>query len=129
MELFSIVGAGIVAAVLAIVLRQLRPEYALISSLLAGVVILLAVFLSASELIGEMRSILSAVDLSGEYAEAMFKALGICFVTQLAGDSCRDAGEGAIAGKIELAGRVAVLAVSLPLFRDVLKIAGSLIGI
>ena len=63
-----------------------------------------------------------------EYTMVIIKALGICYVTQLASDTCQDAGERAMAGKIELAGRVAVLLLSLPMFSSILQIALELIG-
>ena len=37
--------------------------------------------------------------MPGEYGLILFKALGICLITQLASDACRDAGEAALASK------------------------------
>ena len=123
----SIVGVGIVAAVLAILLKQHRPEYALLVSLAAGVFILVLVSTSIVPVIEQIISMLSASNMPGEYAGILMKVLGICFITQLACDTCKDAGETAISAKVEIAGRVAVLLVSLPLFQQVLAIAYSLI--
>ena len=58
----------------------------------------------------------------------IIKSLGICYITQLAADTCKDAGEGAMAGRIELSGRVAVLILALPMFTALLQIAVGLIG-
>ena len=58
----------------------------------------------------------------------LFKALGICYLTQFAADSCRDAGESALAVKAEIAGRIAVLLISLPLLSQVASTAMDLIG-
>ena len=58
----------------------------------------------------------------------MFKTLGICFLAQFAADSCRDAGESALASKVELAGKISILVLSLPLFEDIAQTALGLIG-
>ena len=56
------------------------------------------------------------------------KTLGICFLTQFAVDSCKDAGESALASKVELAGKVTVVVMALPLFQSIASTAVSLVG-
>ena len=63
-----------------------------------------------------------------EYVQILFKALGICLITQIACDACRDLGETAVASKVEAAGKISVLLISLPLFEQILAVVGSLIG-
>ena len=58
----------------------------------------------------------------------MFKAAGICFLAQFAGDACRDAGETALASRVETAARLAMTAAALPLFRQLAEMALTLIG-
>lgn len=60
--------------------------------------------------------------------QILFKALGLCFITQIAATPAADLGETAIASKVETAGKLSVLLVSLPLFEKILGIAGGLIG-
>lgn len=124
--IFAIVGVGVAAAALAIVLRQTRPEYAMLVSLAAGVFIIYKVIGDLAPIATEINAIISTSGVPSGYASILFKALGICLLTQIACDTCKDAGEGAIASKIEIAGRIAVLAVSLPLFTQVLSIVRSL---
>lgn len=128
MEIFAIVGVGVVAAALAVVLRQSRPEYAMLVSLAAGIFILYKIFGYLTPIVAEIYTILSLSGVPLEYAEILFKALGICLLTQIACDTCKDAGENAIASKVEMTGRIAVLAVSLPLFTQVLSIVYSLMA-
>lgn len=127
MEVLPIIGLGLVAAVLAVVLRAYKPEYAMLLSLGAGVLILLMIVGELGPVLAQITDMLGTASIPGEYGAVLFKALGLCFITQIACDTCKDAGESAIAGKIEMAGRVAVLVVSLPLFNQVLSIVYSLI--
>lgn len=128
MEVFSIIGVGLIAAMLALVLRQHRPEYAVLVSLAAGVFIIWRTFDYIMPVVDQVQSILENASLPMEYSGILFKALGICFVTQIASDTCKDAGETAISSKVEMAGKIAVLVVSLPLFGQVLTIVGKLMA-
>ena len=128
MNILSIIGIGLVAAMLALVLRQARPEFAMLVSLAASVVILLLVCRDIVPVIDQIQAMLDASSMPREYVSVLFRALGICFLTQVACDTCKDAGEGAIASKVEMAGKVLVLVTSLPLFQQVLSIVYSLMA-
>ena len=125
-NIFSIVGIAIITTALAVLLRQFRPEYALFVSLAGGIFILLLACTGILPVVEQIYGMLEASSVPGEYGSVLFRALGICFVTQIACDTCKDAGESAIASKLELAGKVVVLAISLPLFQQVLSIVYSL---
>ena len=81
-----------------------------------------------SPAVREITTLLSGVGLTQEYGLILFKTLGICFLAQFAADSCRDAGESALASKVELAGKISILVLSLPLFEDIAQTALGLIG-
>ncbi len=126
-QLFTLVGLGLVAAVLAVTLRQHKPEFALLVSLGAGILILTGVVQEILPVVEQIETIFRSTSMPIAYLQVLFKALGICFLTQIACDTCKDAGEGAIGSKVELAGKVAVLVVSLPLFAQVLTIVRGLL--
>ena len=58
----------------------------------------------------------------------LLRALGLCLTTQFACDVCKDAGETAIAARLETAGRAALLLLAMPLFSSLLEQALSLLG-
>ena len=62
-----------------------------------------------------------------EYLTILFKALGICYITQFAGDICRDCGENTLAVQTELAGKIALMLLALPLFNSLADIISNLI--
>lgn len=128
MDLFSVIGFALTAAALAVLLRNYRPEFGLMIGLCAGIMILLVVITSAAPVFSQLQSLMQKAHINSQYAAILLKALGICFITQLACDCCIDAGETAIASKLELAGKFAVLLVSLPLFTQIASLAVGLIG-
>lgn len=126
-DIALLVGLGVVLALIAVVLRQHRPEAAMMVTLAGGIYIMFRIMGYLLPIVEQTNSILQTTGVNPEYAGILFKALGICFLTQIACDACRDAGETAIAAKIEMAGRVGVLAVSLPLFTQVLSVVLALL--
>ena len=128
MELMNLLAAVVLAAFLTVVLRRQNPEQALAVTLIAGIVLLTAVLYRALPLLNDIRNMLSKSGLSEEYLHIVFKALGVCLLTQLAADACRDVGEQALANKAEFAGKVSLLMLALLLFEKIGSIALSLMG-
>jgi stage III sporulation protein AD len=128
MSILSVVGLAIIAAAFAVLLRQRNPEYAMLIGLGAGVIILIYVIMKAQPVFSELNSLMASSGIKSEYAQILIKALGICFITQLAADVCKDSGETAIASKVELFGKFAILLIALPLFEQVAKLAMGLLS-
>ena len=128
MNIIAIAGVAVIAAILAVMMKQYHQEYSVVISIAAGIIILFEIFANVSPAIKQINTLLSSAGLSAEYTAILFKALGICFLTQFAADSCRDAGESALASKTELAGKIAIVVLSLPLFESIAKTAVGLIG-
>ncbi len=129
MDLYAVIGIGVIGAVLAALLAQYKKEYAVMVSLAAGAAILLAALRSAHRVTDELERYIDAAGLERGYLEALLKSLGICFVSQFAADTCRDAGQAAIASKVELAGKIAIILAALPLFRGLLELSMRLTGL
>lgn len=127
-ELFSVAGMAVTAGVLAVLLRQYKAEYAMLLSLLCCVLIFAVILSQLQPAFDLLNRLLHTTGINSEYGKILMKALGICYVVQLASDSCTEAGQTAIAGKIELAGKAAILLLSLPLFENLAAIALNLIG-
>lgn len=128
MEIVTIAVIAVVVALLAVLLRGQRPEQALLLVLTAGVGILVLIISRAGPVIETLWDMLKKSGLSSEYVQILFKGLGVCLITQLASDTCKDAGESAMAAKAELAGRVSLLMIGLPLFQKIASLALSLMG-
>jgi stage III sporulation protein AD len=124
----TVMGIGLIAAAICILLRQYKPEYALFVSLMAGAAMLALLLGDIESVLGEITAMLSSGLIEDSDSQILIKALGICFLTQIACDTCKDAGEAAISSKLEIAGKIAVLAVSLPLFRQVLSFVSTLMS-
>lgn len=97
-------------------------------SLAAGIGILALVLSKALPVIGTLRELLSTAALPEEYGAILFKALGICLLTQLAADACKDAGEIRAGFQGRAGGKLRLLMLALPLFEKIAQLAASLIN-
>ena len=127
MELTTILSMLLIAAFLTVLLRRYRPELAMGVGIVAGAIALLAVLKTAAPAVSQLQTLLEGAALPQAYTAILFKALGICLLTQLTADACRDAGESALAAKAELVGKLLLLVLSLPLFEKITSLALSLL--
>lgn len=128
MELSSIIAIALITAMLVLFLKDYRPEYAILAAIAAGCVILGMVLIQVVPAIGELNSLLKEANVNTSYFAVAFKALGICYLTQFASDICRDFGQSSLAGKVDLAGKVMIVTISLPLLKGIIEAALGLVG-
>ena len=127
MELTAILVTLIVAAFLSVLLRKYQPALALGVGLLAGVVVLGSLLGTVLPLLRRVQTLAENAAVPTGYIGILLKGLGICLLTQIASDTCRDAGETALANKAELVGKILLLTVALPLFEEIITLALSLL--
>lgn len=124
----AVIGVLLCAAMLCTVLRTQRPEIATCLALAAGAAVLFLILKQILPLIGAVRRMLTAGNLSEQYVAVVLKAAAVCLLTQLTADTCRDAGETALAGKAELTGRILMLVLAVPLFEEILSLVTALVS-
>ncbi len=127
MSVEKIIAVAMVCAVLLVILRHSRPEQGMILSIAAAIFLLLWVMDDMLPVLDRLQQLSQQFRLGDEKIQTLMKTLGICFLTQTAADVCRDAGEGSLAAKVELAGKAAVLLLCLPLYQELLEIAAHLV--
>lgn len=126
--LTAAVGVLLCGAVLSTVLRTHRPELAMSLSLLAGILVLGMVASRLIPFLSSLRQMLTAGGMAENAFAVVLKGVGVCLLTQLTADVCRDAGQGALAGKAEFTGRVLLLLIAVPLYEEILTLILSLVN-
>ena len=128
MEIFKILAICIITAVLAVVLKQQKGEYALMVALAGGTVVILYIIKGVLSPIEYINDMLLKSGINTEYFAVALKALGISYVTGFIADICRDSGQASLASKAELAGKCAIFIISVPLIGVVLDTALSFLA-
>ena len=128
MNIVGFVGIALIAAILSIVLKKYNPEYSIVLSIITGIFLFAKIFTYLISIISSVKGLLNFSNVPADFILIMFKSLGICFLTQFSSDSCIDAGEAALASKIEFIGKIAVVLVAMPLIEEIIKVVTKLIG-
>jgi stage III sporulation protein AD len=121
-EIFQIVGLGVVATIIAIVLKTHRPEIAIQISLLTGIIILTVILGKIAAVVDLLNSYAQKVNIDLVYFSTLLKIIGIAYIAEFGAEVCRDAGEGAIASKVELAGKVIIIILAVPIITSLLDL-------
>lgn len=108
-------GIALTAVMLAKMLERYAKEQAMLLTLLTGALLTAAAVTMMTPVTEQIDALLSNAGLVPQQTACITKAIGICCVTQLASDVCKDAGESAMASAVMIAGKTALLVLTLPL--------------
>ena len=124
----KIVALCVAVAMVCAALRTQRPELATVVSLAAGVASLAMLLTEAdplSQWIGRFRELTRA---DADITSAVLKGAGIAIVSELGAQLCADAGESALAGRIALTARIAMLGLCAPMLAELAGTIGGMIS-
>ncbi len=127
MEIIQIVGFGLVAAFLALVLKEQKANFAFLITLMVGA----GIFLFLIDKIGQILTMLQRLAINANvnmvYVETLLKIIGIAYIAEFGAQITRDAGQGAIASKIELGGKILILVMAIPILTVIIETVLTLI--
>ncbi len=121
MNIFSVCGFLLAALCINLLLHRLRPEFTPLTVAASGILLGVYFLREAANTIASISAIAAESGLQG-WMELLLKALAIAVACQLTSALCRDCGESALAEKAELAGKLAILSLTIPLIRQLLAL-------
>lgn len=122
MDILQIVGLGIIATIIIAILKVQRPEIAVQVSIITGIVVFLLIAGKLSAVIGLLSRYAGKVNIDVIYLTTLLKIIGIAYIAEFGAEICRDAGESSIASKIELAGKVIIVVLAVPIITSLLDL-------
>jgi stage III sporulation protein AD len=125
-ELIQICGLCILCAVATLILRGKGGELSALVRVGGLVLTMGLLLLGVRDHIAALGALLSDSALSG-YAEVMLKGIGIAVLCATCGDICRECGAQALASCVELAGNLLMLSMCVPIIREILGYATTLL--
>ncbi|MGI9951529.1 stage III sporulation protein AD [Moorellaceae bacterium AZ2] len=122
MEIFQIVGLGLTATLIIVVIRQAHArETALLISLVVGAVIFLLLVDRIGAVIQVLTDLSDRAGINRFYLTTVLKIIGIAYVGEFGAQVCRDAGENAVASKVEMAAKVLIMVLAIPIIVAILE--------
>lgn len=128
MKAISIIIVISVVASFSVILKKYAKEYSLAVNIFIGFAVIAYLISNFVPVFNEIKNFMNLAKIPGKYSSVLFKSLGICFVTQFASDSCKDAGEISLASKVETIGKFAIVSIALPLFDEITGLALKFMG-
>lgn len=121
MDVLQIVAIGLIATVLIVVVKSQRPEMAVLLSVAAGVILFLLVLGKIGSIMDVVKDLAARAGLSMAYLGTILKIIGIAYIAEFGAQICRDAGEGAVASKVEFAAKILIMVLAVPIVVAVLQ--------
>ena len=103
------------------ILKQYKPEFIIYVSLITGVIILFLVMDKLAGVVNLLSSLASKANINTQFLGIILKITGIAILTEYGTSICKDTGETAIASKIELGGKIIMIALSIPIISVLLE--------
>lgn len=121
MDIARVLAVCVVATVLIVMLRSHRPEIAIWLSIVTAVIVFASMLGHISFLVRALTDLASRTKAGNIYFVTVLKVIGVAYLAGFGAEVCRDAGESAIATKLEFAGKVIILVMALPVLVAVLE--------
>lgn len=122
MDIIKIIGVGLIGLIIIIIMKQYKPDFVIYVSLIVGTIILFMIMDKLNGIIDILKSLSNKASINSEFLVILLKITGIAFLTEFAVSICNDSGETAIANKIDLGGKIIIIAISIPIISALLEL-------
>lgn len=127
MELVKILGFGLVTCITCLIVRQVKPDIASVIAIAGGIIIVFMLVEYVAQIFNVFNIVVEKTGLSANLFNIVLKIIGIGYLTEFASSICVDTGCGSLADKILLAGKVIILAMSIPIITNIIDIIAGLL--
>ncbi len=125
--IFKIIGVGLITCVAVLIVKPVRSDFAMLISMVGGVIILVMILSSLTTAISLIKSIANQTGIDGNLLSLVFKIIGVGYLTEFTASMCADAGSGGLGDKVLLGGKVVILVMALPIITSILTIVMELL--
>lgn len=122
MSIVKICILAVAGVLLAANIKSQKSEYAVFLSLGLCVLILIFSVDRLSYIVDMIQELMAIVTIDNTYLILLLKLIGIAYITEFAASLCKEAGFGAIASQVELAGKLTMVFMSIPIAFSVLEV-------
>ncbi len=119
MEILKIIMVALAGVTAASLVKSVRAEVSVYIALATGIILLVMILDSLTGLFEYFEAIYRRVGYGREYFPVIIKVLVIAYLSDFTAQLCRDAGQAAIGTKVELAGKVMIFLISVPVLASV----------
>lgn len=119
--MIQIVGLGLIATILILVLKEQKPLFAFLLAMCTGIIIFLYLVEKIGGIISVLQELAESSGVNMVYLKTILKIIGIAYIAEFGAQIVRDAGQESIASKIELAGKVLIMVSAVPIISVIIE--------
>lgn len=121
MEMLQITGVALVGAFLAMIIKEQKPNLAFLLIVFVGSAIFLFLIEKVYAIVQMIQQLAINANVNMVYLSTVLKIIGIAYIAEFTSQITKDAGQGAIASKIELAGKILILTMAIPILTVIIE--------
>lgn len=125
--IFKIIGVGLITCIASLIIKPVRSDFAVLISMVGGVIILVMILSSLSTAIQLISSIANQTGIDSNLLSLVFKIIGVGYLTEFTASLCADTGSSGLGDKVLLGGKVVILVMALPIITSILSIVMELL--
>ena len=122
MDIVKVVAVGLVTVIATIIVKQVKPEIAVLITLAGSIVIIVFTIQMLQGVFGNFMNIFNKTGVSSSLFVPVLKIIGIGYLCEFGANLCVDGGCNSIADKILFCGKITILLIALPIVNSVIDI-------
>ena len=125
--LYKIIGIALVTCVASIILKPIRNDFAIIISVVGGIILLFYVVSYLSGVFDIFSKIFTITGIKTSLYAIIIKIIGIAYLTEFSASICNDTGNASLGEKVTFGGKIIILVMALPIVMSILDIVMELL--
>ena len=122
MDIFKIIGVAFITAITSLLLKSTKPELSFAVTVTGVIVILLFLVDALKNTLNVFMVISQMTGIENGLLKILLKIVGVGYITEFAAGILNDFGSNAVADKVTLAGKIAIVMLSLPVIESLLML-------
>lgn len=127
MSLMQICALSVLGAVVSVIWKSYKAEYSFVCGLAVCIMLFGTIIVRFHDVIDKMGEWEAYLGVAGKYLKLLLKMIGITYLCEFCSNICKDAGQHALAGQVELWGKLCIMGAGLPVIYGVMESIRTLI--
>ncbi|GIN73538.1 stage III sporulation protein AD [Bacillus sp. J14TS2] len=113
--MLQIAGIALITTFLVLAIKEQKPGFAFLLILFTGTGVFLFLVDQIQKIIMMIDTLAANANVNSMYVKTILKIIGIAYIAEFTSHISKDAGLGSLAAKVELAGKILILAMAVPI--------------
>lgn len=126
-SLYKIIGVALITCVATLVVKPVRPDFAVFISVVGGIIIIFMLVGYLTDIFDVFNKIFNVTNVNSSLYKIIFKIIGVGYLVEFTASLCSDTGNNSLGDKVLLGGKIVILVMALPIVTSILEIVMELL--